>query len=311
VRLGVVSAGGGGTKWLDVGDTVSSYLIARAGWAPDSKRVYAVRTNRVQNRLEFLLLDTNSGKSSVVFEESDRFWINIEGDPVFLKDGRFLWTSQRDGFRHIYLYSLDRAVRKQLTTGPWEVTSIAGVDDAGGRVFYQSSEPSPLERQLYSIGLDGGDKRRLTAGAGTHRISMAPRCAYYLDTFSNVTSPPEATLRSADGSEIAVYRPANRSALDEFEVLPIELVEFKGPAGTPFYARLIKPAGFDPAKKYPAIVNVYGGPDVQAVRDAWPGVTIDQVFAHKGYVVWQMDNRGSAGRGHAFETPVYRNLGAT
>lgn len=311
VRLGVVSAGGGATKWMEVGDTVSSYLIARAGWAPDSKKVYVARTNRVQNRLEFLLLDANSGKSSVVFEESDRFWINIAGDPVFLKDGRqFLWTSQRDGFRHIYLYSLHGAAPKQLTTGPWEVTGIAGVDEGGGRVYYRSSEPSPLERQLYSIRLDGGDKRRLTAGAGTHRISMAPGCAYYLDTFSNLTSPPEATLRSADGSEIAVYRPANRSALDEFEVLPTETIEFKGPDGTQFYARLIKPAGFDPAKRYPAIVNVYGGPEVQEVRNAWPGVAIDQVFAHKGYVVWQMDNRGSAGRGHAFETPVYRNLGA-
>lgn len=312
VRLGVVSTGGGATKWLDVGDTENSYLIPRAGWAPDSKRVYAVRTNRVQNRLEFVLFDANSGKSSVVFEESDRFWINIAGDPVFLEGGRqFLWTSQRDGFRHIYLYSLDGAAPKQLTHGPWEVTAIAGVDERGGRVYYQSSEPSPLERQLYSIGLDGGDKRRLTAGAGTHRISMSPACVYYLDTFSNLTSPPEATLRSGDGSEIAVYRPANRSALDEFEVEPAQIVEFKGPDGTQFYARLIKPAGFDPAKKYPAIVNVYGGPDVQEVRNAWPGVTLDQVFAHQGYVVWQTDNRGSAGRGHAFETPLYRNLGAT
>jgi dipeptidyl-peptidase 4 len=310
VRLGVVAAGGGATKWLEVGDTVNSYLIARAGWAPDSKRVYAVRTNRVQNRLEFLLFDASSGKSSVVFEESDRFWINLEGDPVFLDGGRFLWTSQRDGFRHIYLYSLDGAAPKQLTRGSWEVTAIAGVDERGGRVYYQSSEPSPLERQLYSIRLDGGDKRRLTAGEGTHRISMAPGCAHYLDTFSNLTTPPEATLRLADGSEIAVYRPANRRALDEFEVLPTEVVEFKGPDGTLLYARLIKPAGFDPAKKYPAIVDVYGGPEVQDVRNAWPGVTMDQVFAHKGYVVWQVDNRGSAGRGHAFETPVYRDLGA-
>jgi dipeptidyl-peptidase-4 len=312
VRLGVVSASGGATKWLEVGDTVDSSLIARAGWAPDSKKVYAVRTNRVQNRLEFLLFDANSGKSSMLFEESDRFWINIDGDPIFLKGGRqFLWTSQRDGFRHIYLYSLDGAARKQLTTGAWEVTAIAGVDESGERIYYQSSEASPLERQLYSIRLDGGDKRRLTAGAGTHRISMAPGCAYFLDTFSNLTSPPEATLRSQDGSEIGVYRPANRTALNEFEVLPTEILEFKGRDGTQFYARLTKPAGFDPATKYPAIVTVYGGPDVQAVRNAWPGVTIDQVFAHKGYVVWQMDNRGSAGRGHAFETPVHRNLGAT
>src|SRR5262249_1540139 len=146
------------------------------------------------------------------FEESDRYWINLGGDPVFLRDGRrFLWTRQRDGFRHIYLYSLDGGAPRQLTSGAWEVTAVAGVDEAGGRVYYQSSEPGPLERQLYSVRLDGGDKRRITSAAGTHRISMAPGGAYFLDTFSSLTAPPEATLRASDGSALAVYRPANRA----------------------------------------------------------------------------------------------------
>jgi dipeptidyl-peptidase-4 len=318
VRLGVIAAGGGATKWMETGDTVNSYLITRAGWLPNSKKIYVARTNRVQNQLEFMLFDAGSGKSSVLFEESDRFWINIEGDPIFLHDGRrFLWTSQRDGFRHIYLYSLDGLhsfdgrTREQLTSGPWEVTGIAGVDETSGRVYYQSSESSPLERQLYSVRWDGTDKRRVTMGAGTHRISMAPGCGYFLDTFSSLTSPPQGTLRSQDGGEISVYRPQNRVAVDEFEIQPTEIVEFDGPGGAHFYARLIKPVGFDPARKYPAIVDVYGGPGVQAVRNAWPGVNMDQVFANKGYVVWEMDNRGSAGRGHAFESPVFRNLGTT
>jgi dipeptidyl-peptidase-4 len=310
VRLGVVPGSGGETKWLELGDTVNAYLIARVGWVPDSKNVYVVRTNRIQNQLDFLLYEVASGKSRPVYRESDSYWINVEGDPVFLKDGkRFLWTSERDGFRHLFLYSIDGGDPKQLTQGAWEVTDIVGVNENAGQVYYRSTEADALERQLYSVQWDGAEKRRITAGAGTHRISMAPGGSYFLDTYSNLASPPEATLRRTDGDAVAVYRHANRKALDEFDLRPTELVEFKGKDGTVFHGRLIKPEGFDPSKKYPLLVDVYGGPHAQSVRNAWPGLGIDQVFAHAGYVVWEMDNRGTSGRGHAFETPVFHNLG--
>ncbi len=311
VRVGVIPATGGGTKWLDAGDTVNAYLIARAGWVPDSTGVYVARTNRIQNQLDFLVYDVASGKSRTVYRESDSYWVNIAGDPVFLKDGkRFLWTSERDGFRHLYLYSLDGAAPRQLTKGAWQVTDFAGLDEKAGRVYYRSTEASPLERQLYSIQLDGGEKRRITAGTGTHRISMAPDAGCFLDIYSNLSSPPEGTLRNANGDAIALYRPADRRVFDEFDVRPTEMVEFNGKDGASFYGRLIKPPGFDPSKKYPLLVDVYGGPHVQAVRNAWLGIGMDQVFAQAGYVVWEMDNRGTSGRGHAFEAPVYRNLGA-
>ncbi len=311
VRLGVIPASGGATKWLDAGDTVRSNLIARAGWVPDSKSVYVVRTNRIQNQLDFLTYEVTSGKSRTVYRESDAYWVNVVGDPLFLKDGkRFLWTSERDGFRHLYLYSLDGGAPQQITKGAWQVTDVEGLDEKAGRVYYRSSEASPLERQLYSVQLDGADKRRITAGVGTHRILMAPGASYFLDIYSNLSSPPERTLRRAHGEAIMVYRAADRRVLDELDVRPTEIVEFQGKDGTHFYGRMIKPPGFDPAKKYPLLVDVYGGPHVQSVRNAWPGIDLDQVFAQAGYVVWEMDNRGSSGRGHAFETPVYHNLGA-
>lgn len=140
---------------------------------------------------------------------------------------------------------------------------------------------------------------------------MGRTAAYYVDSYSSVTSPPRSTVHSADGKELAVYREADRRPIDEYDILPTGMVKFTGPDGTPLYARLIKPAGFDPSKKYPAVVTVYGGPGAQSVRNVWSGVNIDQVYAHKGYVLWQIDNRGSSGRGHAFETPLYHNLGAT
>jgi len=309
VRLGVVAAGGGPTRWYDVGETRNSCLIARAGWMPDGQRLYVVRTNRVQNQLEAFTIDRTTGATASLFRESDPFWINLKGDLLFLRDGRFLWTSERTGYRHIYLYSNDGKEAKALTHGSWEVTAIDAVDEIRGRVFYSSSEPSPLEQHLYSVDFAGRDAQRISLESGTHNVSMGPGGSYYLDTFSSLVSPPVTTLHTADGRETAVYRAANTQE-GEYEVLPAEIVHFRGADGTELSGRLIKPAAFEGGKKYPVVVNVYGGPDVALpVRNAWPGVGLDQVLAQRGYVVWQADNRGGTGRGHAFETVIAHQLG--
>ncbi len=312
VRLGVVSARGGSTRWFDAGNMVWEYLIARVTWTPDSKKLYVVRPNRVQSRLELLAYDVESRKTAKVLEESDLYWVNVEGEPRFVKEGsQFLWLSERDGFRHIYVYSADAKLIRQLTSGPWEVTSIDGVDEATGVVYYTSSEPSPLERHAYMIGLDGQGKRQLSSGAGTHTVTLGPKGNYFLHTYSSTASPSRVTLHTGDGRELAVYRESDRRVPDQYNILPTEVSSFRGPDGTMLHARLIRPASFDPAKKYPAVVLVYGGPGAQGVRNAWLGADFDQVLANAGFVVWQVDNRGSAGRGHAFEAPVFRNFGPT
>ena len=311
VKLGVVDADGKSpTKWLEVGDTVNRYLIPRAGWA-DAKHVYAVRTNRIQNELDFFSFDVDTGKSSLVYHESDLYWINIVGSPLFLKNGKeFLWTSERTDGQWIYRYSMDGSKPKQLSPA----NAIACAND--DYVYLMSAARSPLERRLYRAKLDGTaikprvPEEELSKEAGTHRISMAPGCGHYLDTYSSLTSPPETTLHNADGKELAVIRPADRRAIEEFDLRPTEILQLSGAESDRLFARLIKPANFDPTKKYPVIVQVYGGPHVQSVRNTWPEVNMDQVFASNGFVVWQVDNRGSAGRGHAFEMPVNRNLGA-
>jgi len=310
VRVGVVGAGGGNTRWMDAGNTRDA-LIARVGWAPDSRSVYMVRTNRIQNKLELLLAAAGSGKASRILEEADKFWVNIQEDPVFVHSGQqFLWLSERDGFRHIYLYSVDGAQAKQLTQGPWEVTGITGVDEKAGRIYYSASETSPVERQFYSVGITGEGKRQLSSGAGTHTIAMGPGGHFYLDTYSSLSSPPRTMVHAGDGHELRVYREQNKRLADDYEILPTELVSFRTPDGTLLYARLIRPANFEAGKKYPAVVLVYGGPDSQGVRNAWMGADLDQVLANEGFVIWQVDNRGSSGRGHAFETPVFRKLGS-
>ncbi len=321
IRPGIVAAFGGPTKWLDAGDTASTYLVVRAGWTPDSRHVWIARATRAQNELAMLLFDPTTGSSKTIYQETSNDWINIEGDPFFLPDSSaFLWTREagEGGFRHLYSFPRDGSKPKQITAGAWEISSLSCWDIQHRQVFYVSTEASPLERQLYKINLDGSGKLRLSDAPGSHRISMAPGCQNYLDTYSSLSSPPATTLHSVAPSvstQPTVFRPANRGALDDFELripemLSFDLVSDKSPrSNVKLYGRLIKPPGFDPAQKYPLIVDVYGGPHDQSVRDAWPGFAFDQVLAARGYLVWQMDNRGTSGRGHAFESGVFHNLG--
>ncbi len=312
VRLGVVAAKGGETRWMNLGEPRDN-LLARVAWVPDSKQVAAVKLNRVQNKLDLYLADVQTGNARVVLHEQSPTWINLaKGDrePIFLTSGnQFLWTSERDGFRHIYLYTADGQVQKQLTSGAWEVTEISGVDAQAKRIYYVSTEVSPLERQLYSIGLDGTGKQRLTKPSGTHQLSLAPDGSSYLDTFSSLKQVPRSVLYGNDGQEMRQFRAPDESEVKTYNLMPTELVTVKADDGTELYARLTKPSGFDPSKKYPAVVMVYGGPGVQTVSDAWAGVSMSQVMADRGFVVWGLDNRGSFHRGHKFEEAIYHHMG--
>ena len=310
VHLGVVPATGGNVHWMDLGDPRGA-LIARVYWTPDSLKLAVKRFNRVQNRLDLMLAETGSGASHAVLSEADPYWINNNDLFQFLHNGDFIWGSERDGFEHLYLYSLDGKLRKRLTEGNWEVTELAGVDEARQKVYFVSSEASPLERQLYSIGMNGKDRTRISKGAGTHAISMSPDANYYMDTFSSLAEPSSRVLHTLDGAEWAVYRAPNHKLTDDYQLLPTEIVTFKNAGGTLLYARMIKPANFQAGVKYPAVVMVYGGPGAQSVRNAWAGANLDQVLAARGFVIWQVDNRGSKGRGHAFESPIYHRMGKT
>jgi dipeptidyl-peptidase-4 len=308
VHVGVISPTGGNTRWIDLGET-RGFLIARLYWSPDSSKLAIERFNRLQNKLDLMLADAGAGTSKSILHEADPAWINLNDLFHFLADGQFIWASERDGFQHLYLYSADGKLRNRITQGEWEVNQIAGIDEGRQTIYYLSTEGSPLERQLYSIKFSGKDKKQVTRGAGTHAVSMSPATDYFMDTFSSLTQPPRKTLHRIDGAEWAVFREADHKLTDEYEVLPTEIVNVKAADGTMLYARLIKPANFKAGEKYPAIVMVYGGPGVQSIHNAWAGATWDQALAQRGFVIWQVDNRGSMGRGHAFETPINRRMG--
>jgi dipeptidyl-peptidase-4 len=308
VRVGIVAATGGETKWMDLGEPRGA-LLARVVWSPGSREVMAERLNRVQNKLDLLMANISTGASHNVLHEEDPQWINVKGEPQFLDANRFLWTSERSGFRHLYLYNIEGKLEKQLTSGNWEVENVAGIDEAHRRILFTSTEDSPTERQLYAVGLDGTNKQRLSKGAGTHSVSLAPKAAYYADDYNSLTTPRQRTFYKSDGTEARAYRAAAPTPSEDFEILPTEIVQVKASDGTLLYARMIKPAGFQPGRKYPAVVIVYGGPGAQYVLNHWTGLTWDQVLAHKGFVVWQLDNRGSTGRGHRFESVLYHDMG--
>ena len=240
VRIGIIPAGGGDTRWMDLGDTRDQWLLARTYWAPDSRSIYVVRLARVQNRLDLLKADVKTGAVVDILRETDPYWINHNDFFQFVNGGRqFLWGSERDGFQHLYLYSADGRESSQITKGKWEVSSVAAVDEAKSTVYYVSSEVSPTESHLYKVQFDGTGKQRLTLAVGTHRISMSPSAAWYFDTYSNLEQPSRTTLNKNDGSVWNVYREANRKQMDEYEILPTEITTFKTADGTTLYARLI------------------------------------------------------------------------
>ncbi len=309
VKLGRISLDTGETKWMELGDT-SHALLARVAWLPDSSQIAVERFTRVQDELELLFCDPASGAVHPVLEERSKTWVNVADNLFFLKSQpAFLWTSERTGFRHIYRYSTKGELLGQLTSGDWEVSSISAIDEANGQVYYASSEASPLETQLYRVGLNGGEHTRISKEEGTHDIHANDNGSYFVDTYSNLKQPSQTVLAKGSGEQVSVLQPSDQKVLKEYALAPEQIVDLKTADGTVLYARLIKPANFQPATKYPAIVYVYGGPGVQSVRNRWYGLSWEQALASRGYVVWQLDNRGSKGRGLAFESLIYHELG--
>ncbi len=309
VKLGVIPAQGGSTTWMDLGET-SNTLLARVDWLPDGSQIAVQRFSRVQDKLDLLFCNPGTGAVRTVLHEQSKTWLN-PADNLYLLKSRpeFLWTSEQSGFRHLYRYSDEGELLGQLTQGDWMVTSVAAIDEAHQKVYYTSTEASPLERQLYSVSFSGGERTRITQGAGMHFAHANLDGSYFVDTYSSMTHPPETVLHDGAGQQLAVLQAADMSDANRYDLLPEQVIPLKTPEGVTLYARLIKPAGFRSGMKYPAIDYVYGGPGAQTIVDAWAGVSWEQVLAHRGYVVWEMDNRGSANRGHAFEAPIYREFG--
>jgi dipeptidyl-peptidase 4 len=321
VRVGVVAIAGGETKWMGTGADKDIYL-PRVDWLRDSRRLAIQRLNRAQNKLELLFCDTATGGSTPILSETDKYWVNVSDDLYFFSDQkRFLWSSERTGFRHYYVYDLSGKQLDQLTSGEWSILGTGGfgpggstranVDEANGFIYFLSNKDNVPETQLYRVSLRDKKITRLTQAAGTHHPRLAPDSSAFVDTFSNSATPQRQDLYRSDGKHVAVLNENKPTQLAEYHLSPVEFLNVAADDGTKLYALMIKPPAFDPSKKYPVLIHVYGGPQAQVVRDAWDGgeFLFHEMMAQKGYIIFSLDNRGSYGRGHAFETPVYHQFG--
>ena len=313
VHVYVVPAAGGEPRKMDTGTETNNYL-PRVNWLPDSKRLTIQRLNREQNVLDLVLADAATGSSKTILTEKDPYWINVSDDLHFLKDStRFVWSSERSGYRHLYLYDVSGKQLAQLTKGDWEVTQLDAVDESAGLVYFGATEKSPIERHLYRVSLDGSRFARLTKEDGTHGIRFSPDAKAYVDTYSNVMTPPRRDTFSGDGAKLATLEENKVPELAEFHLSPVEFFTIQSHDGVTLNCSIIKPPHFDPSKKYPVITYTYGGPHAQVILNAWAGrggFLWHQMMAQKGYIIFSLDNRGSAGRGHLFEEPIHYRLGA-
>lgn len=295
----------------------TEYLGPSFTWTPDGASICFLALNRSQTDVAVHLWAPQSGSDRVLFVEHDPYWVNSLEPPHFLRGGhQFLWVSERDGWQHVYLYSADGSLVRQITRGGWMIDRpifedypLFQLDPQESWVYFASTNPDPRERQLYRVHLDGSGMQRLTTQAGSHTLDLSPDGRYLVDRFSTHAAPPVVRLLHPDGTTAAtIDSPQNHLA--DYALGKREYVELKSYDGATLYAQMLKPAGFDPRRKYPVVVDVYGGPNVQLVQDRWdPGILFEQLLAANGFLVWTLDNHGSWGRGHGFETAIFEHMG--
>jgi len=261
------------------------------------------------------LADVSNGRTRTLLRETTKAWVNNLGSPVWLKDGSFLWLSERTGFKHLYRYR-DRGTGEAtlvgaVTSGRWDVKTFHGVDEAKGLVYFSSPEPSALDLQVYRIGLDGSNRTRLSKSAGTHQARFNDARTRYIDRWSDVTTPTQVRLHGADGGEIRVIDANAVTALSEYRQSRPEFVQGKTRDGGSMDAMMIKPPDFNPSRRYPVYQFTYAGPGASQVLNSWGGQSqmFYQLIAQSGVVVWVLDNRSASQRGVEAQWPVYGRLG--
>ena len=301
---------------VDLGPETDIYL-PRVQWCTPGVLTFQ-RQSRDQRTLELFETTLATGKQRVLVTETSDTWVPLHSGLRFLADGRFLWISERSGFEHLQLHAADGALERVLTSGDWVVDALLGVDEAAGLAYIAGTKDSPLEKHVYAVPLAGGEPRRLSTQPGMHEASFSANASVFVDLWSNPTTPPQTQLFKADGSLLATLvandlsDPAHPYAPYRGAHRPVEFGSFEAADGSELHYSLIKPADFDPARKYPVVVYVYGGPATQTVTRAWPGRTdhfFNQYLAQSGYVVFSLDNRGTPRRGAKFGGALYGRQG--
>ncbi len=313
VKIGVYDLESEKTTWMDVGSENDQY-IPRINWTKDPEVLAIRRMNRLQNKQDLMLADVNTGDTEIIKTETSDAWVDVNDDLKFLENGeQFIYVSEESGYNHIYLYDMSGEKIRQITKGNWEVTNYLGYDKSSNKIYYVSTEESPLQRHLYSINIDGSGKKKLSDGESWNSVNMSRDYEYYIKTTSSPVNPPTYTLHEGDGTQVRM--------LEENEVLDQRLSEYAMPSKdyieipleqAALNGYIMKPSDFDPDKKYPTLFYVYGGPGSQTVTKSFSSgqrAMWHKYIAEQGYIVISVDNRGTGARGRDFEKQIYKKLG--
>ncbi|MEP7704528.1 S9 family peptidase [Paraglaciecola sp. 25GB23A] len=315
VKLAVMDVAKQSSQWIDLGADKDIYLT-RVDWMADSQTLSYQIMPRDQQTLKLKAYNLRKTTQQTLLAETSTTWVNLNDDLHFLADNKhFIWASERDGYKHLYLYKTNGELVKQLTQGNWVVNNIEAVNEAKQLIYFSGRKDTPTENHLYSVSLKDGAIERISQRAGTHSISFSQDASIYVDNYSTTNTPPQVSLHRADGTQITWLSENNIDenhplvAYQDQWVKP-EIASFKAEDGTELYYRLYKPANLQ--EKHPVIVYLYGGPHAQMVTNSWGGNRglLFQHWVNKGYVVFTLDNRGSNYRGKAFEDPIYKAMGA-
>lgn len=303
---------------VDLNDSKEFYL-ARIRRTQDPSTFSLVKLNRLQNQMDIVHVNANTGKSSVILSEKNDRYIDVDfvDDLVYLKDGKhFVISSERNGYKHLYMFDMSGKMVRQITNGDWEVANLVGIDQSSrkAKVYYTSTEGSPMERYFYVTGIEGTGKQKLTTAPGVHSINMSNDFKYYIDSYSSATTPLQVSLYTTKGNKLIKVLEDNKrleATAREYNLTPKEFFTFNTVDGTSLNAFILKPTDFDESKKYPVLIYQYSGPGSQNVMNSWAGSHYywHQMLTQKGYIIAVIDTRGTGGRGEAFKKITYEQLG--
>lgn len=311
-KLGIARVTGGAPLWVALADaSISEFLIVDVDWVSDATGVVYQVQDREQTWLDLNLAEASSGRSRTLLRETTKAWVNANGSPVWLKDGSFLWFSERSGFKHLYHYRADGTLVRRVTDGRWDVRNLYGVDEAQGRLYFDAGARRHIDNDIYRINLDGAALTRLSRTEGTHRAIFNPSFSQYIDVWSDATTPTQVRLHRADGAETRVIDANRVPSLADYRLSKPEFIEISARDGFVMDAVMIKPPDFDPSRRYPVYQYTYAGPGASLVRNQWGGSTYmyHQLLAQHGAIVWILDNRSAGGRGAESQWPVYGRAG--
>ena len=318
-RVGLIDIVNGQIQWLGLGSEEDVYY-PRLHWAPDGREVFVQRLNRRQNHLELWRAGSQTGQAELLLTEDDERWVRADDDLIVLeKTPQFVWTSERSGHKHAYLYDRESRCCQALTAGDWELSAarssraLMGVDEEEGWLYFLGKVDDPTQDHLYRIGMDGTRQQQLTFRPGWHSISLSPDRKHFIDTHSDINTPPRISLHRTDGREVIGLKDGCLAARAAINWSPPQFMTITNRDGVRLSAVMTKPVDFDAQKRYPVIFYAYGGVSSQTVVNRWGGArgVWHQYLTQQGYIVVSVDNQGTGGRGKEFEAKMYKSIGTT